>query len=72
MSNSAVLPIEILVTHDQEEYRIDETKNRRDESPAEKQVQDAQADTSQVELMYMGLPTILVSQSTVNALVRDR
>ncbi|HEX2770698.1 MAG TPA: hypothetical protein VHN12_15590 [Geobacteraceae bacterium] len=47
----AVLPIEILITHDQKEYRIDETKDRRDESPTEEQVQYAHADTSQVELM---------------------
>jgi hypothetical protein len=37
-SNGAILAIEVLVTHDQQEYPIDETQDRRDEGPAEEQI----------------------------------
>lgn len=52
MSDGAILPIEVLVTHDKQEYRVDETQDRRDEGPAEEQVQNAQANTSQIKLVY--------------------
>jgi hypothetical protein len=51
MSGCAILPIEILVTHDQEQDSLDYTKNSRNECPAEQQIQDTHADTSQVEFM---------------------
>jgi hypothetical protein len=51
MSDCAVLSHEILIIHDQQQYRINNTENRRDESPAEDQVQYPRADTAEVELV---------------------
>ena len=51
MSDSAVLPHEILIAHYQQQYRIDNTKNRRDERPAEDQVQYSRANTAEVEFV---------------------
>ena len=47
MSDGAILPIKVLVTHDQQEYSVDETQDRRDEGPAEEQIQNARADPAQ-------------------------
>lgn len=51
MSDCAVLPHEILIAHDQQQYRIDNTEDRRNERPAEDQVQYSRADTAEVELV---------------------